>query len=101
MPSGRRLTLFPYAALFRSVAVSQDGGSVCVQDGGGGDGHVHINAAYALNGGGDSSAHNCNSGLDSAGNLISATGSLIKNAAGTTNIFTPIDNDGQIQTQAG
>ena len=60
-----------------------------------------INAGYTITVNAGANPFNCNGGLDNAGLLIGAAGSLTKDGAGTKSILSPLDNDGAITTSAG
>ena len=103
--TGGQFSVFNSADVVLSTAASQDGGEICLNDSSGtgaaGDPSFQINAAYTITVNAGVNPFNCNGGLDNAGLLISATGSLTKDGAGTKSILTPLDNDGTITTSAG
>jgi len=99
--TGSGLLITNAADLVLNADGVHDGGAVCLQDGGGGDPNLVINGQYAITTGADTNAFNCNGGLDAPAVVINPGGLLTKDAAGLTQLLTPMDNDGQIMSDAG
>ena len=100
--SAGQLTVQDGANLTLNADAVVSGGSVCLQDAGGGDPSLVINERLEITDGADPTVFNCDAGLDGPAILIGSAGELLEGSVvGATSIATPVDDDGQFSVLAG
>ncbi len=100
--SSGQLTVRQGSDLVLAADSSVTGGSVCLQDLGGGEPAMRLDARLTIGPSAASDAFNCSNGDDDAPHLIvSASGELIKTGAGLTRVLTAMDNDGLVRADSG
>ena len=93
-------TLQDAARVVLNAAGSVTAGAICVNSVGTGDPEFVVNQTFTIDTGADPNVFSCGVSLGPRVR-IGATGNLVKAAAGLTQSFTEIDNDGTLTVQQG
>ena len=100
--SSGQLTVRQGAGVILAADSSVTGGSICLQELGGGEPSMRLDARMTIEASAPADAFNCSNGDDDVPHLIvSGTGELIKNGVGLTRVLTAMDNDGLVRADSG
>jgi hypothetical protein len=96
-----RLTVRDGADLMLDVDSTLAGGSICLQDLGGGDPSLQLNARLTIEATANEDAFDCSNGADIPHLLVNPGAELVKTGPGVKRVRTPMKNDGEVRVVEG